>query len=123
MSDLISRQAVLDILDDMVKDYTNENNFDKAQGVAWVKVQRLPSVRPHQKDGSWKVTKTGCGHDKKYVEKIKKEHGDNMNVFKGVQCECSLCGFKYVIGYIDEESVESSMFNHCPNCSAYMEGV
>lgn len=42
--DAISRQAVLDILDDMVKDYVNENDFDKAQGIAWVKVQKLPPV-------------------------------------------------------------------------------
>ena len=42
--DAISKQSVLNILDDMVKDYVKENDFDKAQGVAWVKVQKLPSV-------------------------------------------------------------------------------
>ena len=42
--DAISRQAAINILDDMVKDYVKENDFDKAQGVAWVKVQKLPSV-------------------------------------------------------------------------------
>ena len=30
--DCVSRQAVLNILDDMVKDYIKENDFDKAQG-------------------------------------------------------------------------------------------
>lgn len=40
--DCISKQTVLNILDDMVKDYIKENDFDKALGVAWVKVQKLP---------------------------------------------------------------------------------
>lgn len=67
--DAISRQAVLDILDDMVKNYVNENDFDKAQGIAWVKVQRLPSVTPQQRTGRW----------------IKQNYGWNW--------QCSECGF------------------------------
>ena len=50
--DAISRQAAINILDDMVKDYVKENDFDKAQGVAWVKVQKLPSVSA-EKTGRW----------------------------------------------------------------------
>ena len=53
--DAISRRAVLDILDDAVKDYTNENDFDKALGIAWVKVQRLPFVTTQQKGGSMRL--------------------------------------------------------------------
>ena len=55
--DAISRQAVLNILDDMVKGYINENDFDKAQGVAWVKVQKLPPVTPQPKTGHCKECK------------------------------------------------------------------
>ena len=51
--DAISRQAVLNILDDMVKDYINENDFDKAQGIAWVKVQKLTSVSSSEKPTKW----------------------------------------------------------------------
>lgn len=38
---------------------------------------KLPSVTPQQKTGRWIVKKTGSGHDKKYIEKIKKEEGNN----------------------------------------------
>lgn len=57
-NDAISRQDVLNILDDMVKDYVKENDFDKAQGVAWVKVQKLPSVST-KKTGHWVKSKDG----------------------------------------------------------------
>lgn len=50
--DAISREEVLNILDDLVKDYIKENDFDKAQGVAWVKVQKLPPVST-EKTGRW----------------------------------------------------------------------
>lgn len=59
MSDLIERQAVIDILDDAVKDYIKEKDFDKAQGVAWVKVQKLPSVTTRQKVGRWEDYSAG----------------------------------------------------------------
>ena len=56
--DAISRQAVLNILDDMVIEYIKENDFDKAQGVAWVKVQQLSSVST-EKTGRWIDTGSG----------------------------------------------------------------
>lgn len=46
--DAISRQAVIDILDDMTKDYAKSNDFEKVNGVAWVKVQKLPTVNPQK---------------------------------------------------------------------------
>ena len=61
-TDAISRQAVLNILDDMVKDYIKENDFDKAQGVAWVKVQKLPPVNPQPKTGHWNRVTDKAGH-------------------------------------------------------------
>ena len=72
-TDAISRQEVLNILDDMVREYIKENDFDKAQGVAWVKVQRLPSVST-EKTGRWIKIKpyplqmhdyecSECGHE------------------------------------------------------------
>lgn len=42
--DCISRQAVLNILDYMTNDYAKSNDFEKVNGVAWVKVQKLPPV-------------------------------------------------------------------------------
>lgn len=48
MSDFISREAVLNILDDMTKDYAKSKDFEKVNGVAWVKVQKLPSVNPQE---------------------------------------------------------------------------
>ena len=54
--DCISRKAVIDILNDMTKDYAKSNDFEKVNGVAWVKVQKLPSVNP-QKTGHWIIEK------------------------------------------------------------------
>lgn len=53
--DAVSKQEILNIIDDMAKEYYTNKDFDKAQGIAWVKLQRLPSVNP-QKIGHWIIT-------------------------------------------------------------------
>lgn len=45
-ADLISKEAVLHIFDDMTKEYAKTQDFDRVSGIAWVSVQRLPSVQP-----------------------------------------------------------------------------
>jgi rubrerythrin len=88
--DLISRQAVLDILDGMVKDYINENDFDKAQGVAWVKVQNLPSVS---------TEKTGHWIDQGYKEEWWEEYYKCSNCGAGIVGRdnyCPNCGARMV---------------------------
>lgn len=46
----ISKESVLQIFDDMTKEYVKTQDFDRASGIAWVSVQRLPSVQPEQKE-------------------------------------------------------------------------
>lgn len=94
--DAISRQAVIDILDDMTKDYAKSNDFEKVNGVAWVKVQKLPSVNP-PKTGHW--------------IKLTDYHFSNIS-YMG---ECSECGDTVLI-YEDEESE----WKYCPNCGCHM---
>ena len=101
--DAISRQAVLNILDDVVKDYIKENDFDKAQGVAWIKVQKLPSVTPQPKTGHW------IGH---------REHCENLGVIPsglGAYEWCSECDCG-----IDVREWHKNHYNYCPNCGAKM---
>ena len=93
MSDLISRQAVLDIFDDMVKDYVKENDFDKAHGVAWVKVQKLPSVST-EKTGRW-------------IEE---------DMFDGdVAYRCSECNELF---WLESGTPKDNEYNFCPKCGA-----
>ena len=89
--DCISRQAVLNILDDMTKDYAKSNDFEKVNGVAWVKVQKLPSVNPQEpKTGHWILT-------------------DDDFVY------CSECEDSYYPRPID------ASWYYCPHCGARME--
>lgn len=87
----ISKQAVLNILDDMVKDYIKENDFDKALGVAWVKVQKLPPVTPQPKTGHWIKTK-------------EQDDAEPLILWK-----CSEC-----------LTVQRLKTKYCPNCGAKM---
>lgn len=89
--DCISRQAVIDILDDMTKDYAKSNDFEKVNGVAWVKVQKLPSVNPQEpKIGHWILT------------------DDDVFVY------CSECEDSYYKRPID------ASWHYCPNCGCRM---
>ena len=94
----ISRQAVLDILDDLVKDYIKENDFDKAQGVAWVKVQKLPPVST-ERTGRWVKIKPYPlqMHDYECSECLH-ETDDNTENY------CSGCGAKMLPQPYKEES-------------------
>lgn len=76
--DAVSRQAVIDILDDMTKDYAKSNDFEKVNGVAWVKVQKLPSVNP-QKIGYCKDCKWWKDSDGAYRRGIGAESQCPMN--------------------------------------------
>ena len=90
--DAISRQAVLNILDDVVKDYIKENDFDKAQGVAWVKVQKLPSVTPKPKTGRWIRTTDKAEHLVWECDKCSWQQRFNTNYCPN--CGCAMKGDK-----------------------------
>ena len=136
MSDLIERQAVLNILDDMVKDCIKENDFDKAQGVAWVKVQKLPSVstgKPNRcgdaisRTDAIRVASGYChwSNIPKELEKlpsvstektgrwIEQEGYDGDTYY-----DCSECGESFCL--IDGTPTDN-LYNYCPNCGAKME--
>ena len=100
--DCVRRQEVLDILDDTVKNYIKENDFDKAQGVAWVKAQKLPPVTPKPKMGRWIVNEWG-------------------------NISCSECGCTALYDKVyPGESVFGKAIrvksNFCPTCGAKMKG-
>lgn len=99
--DAISRQEVLDILDDTVKDYIKENDFDKAQGVAWVKAQKLPSVTPQPKTGQWiNIEDRTDWYDTSY--------------------KCSCCGREIITPYDFKNNLYSD-YPYC-HCGARMVG-
>ena len=108
--DAIRRQAVLNILDDTVKNYIKENDFDKAQGVAWVKVQKLPPVTPQPRKGHWIRI------------------GDRDFGYRDIViCKCSECGDeKEFTGKFELEGHRlvidmDHVYKFCPDCGAKME--
>lgn len=100
-TDAISRQAVLNILDDMVKNYIKENDFDKAQGVAWVKVQKLPPVTPQPKTGYW--------------EWVQYDYNPKLGNWHCSECRC------VVVECVDKnEKGGIPLYKYCPQCGAKM---
>lgn len=92
--DAVSRQEVLNIIDDMAKEYYANKDFDKAQGIAWVKLQRLPSVNP-QKIGHWIIDKEKLGY---YISKCSAcehiFHGNEILIYRPKYC--ANCGAKMI---------------------------
>lgn len=97
--DAVSRQAVIDILDDMTKDYAKSNDFEKVNGVAWVKVQKLQSVNP-QKTGHW-ISRWYAGNDLHFHV-------------------CSECNEEFSCDM--ETGISIDDYHYCPNCGAKMKG-
>lgn len=101
MSDLISRQAAIDVIDAVfpVDPMKSEYAQGIACGAALAKtyVEQLPSAQSEPKTGKWI------------------RHDEVRNVYGGTYVECSECGEKYVVQYIEDEK-------YCRNCGADMRG-
>ena len=122
MSDLIERQAAINIIKNWLFNDTGYSLGEKnVMKCTIAELEDLPSVTPQQKTGRWIVKKTGSGHDKKYIEKIKKEEGNNTEIIKGMEYRCSNCFYGYVIGYVHEFDIKENAYDYCPYCGAKME--
>ena len=107
--DTVSRQAAIDAID-CVDWYHQNKNGEMVHGAnskehqAWYKsqdiytaIEQLPSVQPERKKGHWI------------------RHPEQKNIYGGKCVECSECGEKYVVQYIEDEKF-------CRNCGADMRG-
>ena len=92
MDDLISRQAAIEDIRTMIP---KDARFD----IKWIEMwlMQLPSAQPERKKGKWI------------------RHDEVRNVYGGTYVECSECGEKYVVQYIEDEK-------YCRNCGADMRG-
>lgn len=101
MEDLISRQAATSIPilpKEHRKVFRDEDDaFETGWNEALACVNRLPSAHPEPKTGKWI------------------RHDEVRNVYGGTYVECSECGEKYVVQYIEDEK-------YCRNCGADMRG-
>lgn len=102
MSDLISRQAAVDALADYIHNVdrvigTGHLSADDCKDAAISVLADLPSAQPERKRGKWI------------------RHDEVRNVYGGTYVECSECGEKYVVQYIEDEK-------YCRNCGADMKG-
>ena len=93
MDDLIRRQSAIDA-------FTCDGSFfvygaDVCKAIV-SRLKQLPSVQPEQKTGKWI------------------RHDEIKNIYCGVYIECSECGEKFVVQYMEDEKF-------CRNCGAKME--
>ena len=114
MSDLISREAVIKVLDELEELEGNENNI-KAE-MARLEVSLLPAVEPQEcgkkiLDISDGIVKIFEPQDKvgKWIE-LPKALNPNEN-----PCKCSNCG--HILSFMNYYPKS----NYCPNCGAKME--
>lgn len=106
--DLISRQAAIDTMTNMLWHYPNEcysnlNKYEFAKGFAELGLKSVPSAQPERKEGKWNV----------YY------HGINeMPMFS---YSCNQCGYSAPYGLYDGK-YEQKKWRFCPNCGAKMRG-
>ena len=95
MIDLISRQAAIEATKRLLDYYgTNEITKEFADDAAEDFINKIPAVEERE-TGKW----------------IK--HEEIKNVYGGKCIECSECGEKYIVQYIEDEK-------YCRNCGADM---
>ena len=102
MSDLISRKAILknikntrqgaQMMDDIRRASIIMNGMDLCEEA----VRNQPSAQSERKKGKWIL------------------HPEIKNVYGGTVVQCSECGEKYVVHYLEDEK-------YCRSCGAKME--
>ena len=100
MSDLIDRQAAIDEAEEWIKTYNSERGGQRERDA--IKhvisgIKKLPPAQPQRIKGRWI------------------RHPEQKNIYGGKCVECSECGEKYVVQYIEDEK-------YCRNCGADMRG-
>lgn len=93
MSDLIDRQAVLDIFDVIKEEYP------QIYTAIEVSIRMLPSVTPTERTGHW----------------IEKEDFNGDTYY-----DCSECGESFCLM---DGTPTDNLYNFCPNCGADMRGT
>lgn len=116
MSDLISRQAALDALNERCE---SECEYSKKQrsvmcnacylGSAKEVVENLPTIDPAENGGC-----LGCQYERLGQWRMKE-----LDKFRKYEVVCSECGAKYIGNY--DAYDEPCEFNYCPNCGARMD--
>ena len=98
MDDLISRQAVISVLNNLARvNFTLLDGYQYYIGAlhdASDDIKKLPTIEP--KKGRWDVS-------------------DRKDVPYGLMCKCSNCGW-------EEHTNIMLGYNFCPNCGADMRG-
>lgn len=92
MSDLIERQKAIDAVLELSEKMKDEMLFIDA---IVDEIENLPSAEPERKTGKWIW------------------HPEQKNIYGGKYVECSACGEKYLVQYIEDEKF-------CRNCGAEM---
>ena len=77
--------------------WQHSNGFNTALVAVKCDLDKVPSVTPERKKGKWI------------------RHDEIKNIYGGIYIECSECGEKYVVQYIEDEKF-------CRNCGADMRG-
>ena len=98
MSDLIERQAVLDLFQDNV---STLHNYARV----WEAVEEMPSVTPTERTGHW--TRHTRVEDVYDIAGVKTW---------GIKCQCDKCDFTTTV------IEDFGYYNFCPNCGARMDG-
>lgn len=94
MSDTIYRQAAIDAIN---KAFERVFAWDGTGPLGDKVLENVPSAQPEQKTGHWI------------------RHPEQKNIYGGKCVECSECGEKYMVQYIEDEKF-------CRNCGARMNG-
>lgn len=103
MSDLISRQAAIDEIDEWIKAFLENGHKESAADACLIQdgIFQLPSVQPERKTGKW-------------IQKSKPMEFNTVWWY-----ECSECGDKPPR---DRYGNPDYLSNFCPNCGADMRG-
>ena len=108
MSDLISRQAALDIIDSELNGWLTDDERLHLEGLA-IGISDLPTIDPAENGGC-----LGCQYEKLGQWRMKE-----LDKFRKYEVVCSECGAKYIGNY--DAYDEPCEFNYCPNCGSRMD--
>lgn len=99
MDDLISRQSVLDYIDRMPSELTEDGRrmIRRTRLIEYIR-DSIPSAQPERKKGRWE------------------RHYSRPNVYADLYWHCSACGYK------NNDEYANVYHRYCPNCGAAMEG-
>ena len=95
-NDLIRRSDAIEALSNVFAD-CDPCDKEEALDISITTIKELPYAQPERKKGKWIL------------------HPEQKNIYGGKCVECSECGEKYIVQYIEDEKF-------CRNCGADMRG-